>query len=109
GAADHPLAISHEEKGPSRVLIEANSVTKVFETPGFDPVLALKDLTFDIRQGEFVSVVGQSGCGKSTLMKILAGLIPHSAGSLTINGRPGGGASRERAIVFPSPVLLPWR
>jgi NitT/TauT family transport system ATP-binding protein len=109
GVADHRLDMSHGEREPSQVLIDAKSLSKVFETPGFDPVLALKDFTFNIRQGEFVSVVGQSGCGKSTLMKILAGLIPYSAGSLTIKGDPVSGPSSECAIVFQSPVLLPWR
>jgi len=43
-------------------------------------VLALSDITFSISDGEFISVVGPSGCGKSTLLKILAGLLPPSAG-----------------------------
>ena len=71
--------------------------------------MALKHLDFEIYDGEFVSVVGQSGCGKSTLLKVLAGLLPYSAGSVELNGKPLRGPSREAAVVFQSPVLLPWR
>ena len=109
GVAIPDSNLAQGEKEPRQVLIEAKSLSKVFETRGFDSVLALAKLTFNIRQGEFVSVIGQSGCGKSTLMRILAGLIPYSAGSLTIKGDPVSGPSSECAIVFQSPVLLPWR
>jgi NitT/TauT family transport system ATP-binding protein len=72
-------------------------------------VTALKNLDFEIFDGEFVSVVGQSGCGKSTLLKLLAGLLPATAGMVELNGGPLCGPSREAAVVFQSPVLLPWR
>jgi NitT/TauT family transport system ATP-binding protein len=72
-------------------------------------VTALKKLDFDICDGEFVSVVGQSGCGKSTLLKVLAGLLPYTAGSVEFNGKPLRGPTPEAAVVFQSPVLLPWR
>ena len=72
-------------------------------------VTALKGLDFEIYDGEFVSVVGQSGCGKSTLLKVLAGLLPYTAGSVELNGRPLRGPTPEAAVVFQSPVLLPWR
>ena len=74
-----------------------------------DEVTALKNLDFEIYDGEFVSVVGQSGCGKSTLLKVLAGLLPYTAGSVELNGKPLRGPSPEAAVVFQSPVLLPWR
>ena len=70
---------------------------------------ALKNLDFEIYDGEFVSVVGQSGCGKSTLLKVLAGLLPYTAGSVELNGKPLRGPTPEAAVVFQSPVLLPWR
>ena len=76
---------------------------------GAREVVALKSLDFEIYDGEFVSVVGQSGCGKSTLLKVLAGLLPYTAGSVALNGKPLHGPSNETAVVFQSPVLLPWR
>jgi len=89
-------------------LILARGLSKTYVTSSGE-VTALKNLDFEIYDGEFVSVVGQSGCGKSTLLKLLAGLLPYTAGSVELNGKPLRGATREAAVVFQSPVLLPWR
>ena len=90
-------------------LIRARGLSKTYPTASSGEVTALKNLDFEIFDGEFVSVVGQSGCGKSTLLKLLAGLLPASAGMVELNGRPLCGPSPEAAVVFQSPVLLPWR
>jgi NitT/TauT family transport system ATP-binding protein len=92
----------------SRPLIRAQGLSKTYAA-GPAEVTALKNLDFEIYQGEFVSVVGRSGCGKSTLLKVLAGLLPLTAGSVELSGKPLRGPSPEAAIVFQSPVLLPWR
>jgi NitT/TauT family transport system ATP-binding protein len=89
-------------------LIVARGLSKTYGTTDAQ-VTALKNLDFEIYDGEFVSVVGQSGCGKSTLLKVLAGLLPYSDGSVELNGKPLRGSSPEAAVVFQSPVLLPWR
>ena len=89
-------------------MIQARALSKTYNAKS-QAVLALKELDFEIRRGEFISVVGQSGCGKSTLLKIIAGLISYSSGALTINGYPISGPSSQCAVVFQSPVLLPWR
>ena len=89
-------------------LIVAHGLCKTYAA-GDNSTVALKELDFTIYDSEFVSVVGQSGCGKSTLLKILAGLLPFSAGTLELNGVPLRGPSKEAAVVFQSPVLLPWR
>ncbi len=73
------------------------------------PVAALEDIALSVREGEFVSIVGPSGCGKSTLLKILAGLLPMSAGSAMLRGTPISGPRRDIGMVFQSPVLFPWR
>jgi NitT/TauT family transport system ATP-binding protein len=72
-------------------------------------VNAIRDLSLSIRQGEFVSIVGPSGCGKSSLLKVIYGLIPASAGSISIAGTPVTGPRRDIGMVFQTPVLLPWR
>ena len=90
------------------VLIQARGVTKVYQTKD-GPVESLRPLDFAIRKGEFVSVVGPSGCGKSTLLKMVAGLLPITAGSLTLSGKPIQGAQKDVGIVFQSAVLLAWR
>ena len=73
--------------------------------------LVLDDISFDVREGEFLSIVGPSGCGKTTLLRLLAGLLPASSGQIDFGGTPISGPSRERAIVFQdyTNALLPWR
>ncbi len=72
-------------------------------------IAALEDITFAVRDGDFIAVVGPSGCGKSTLLKILAGLLPPSGGDAVLRGTPIAGPRRDIGVVFQSPVLFPWR
>jgi NitT/TauT family transport system ATP-binding protein len=76
---------------------------------GQSDLLALDSVDLEVAEGELVTLVGRSGCGKSTLLRILAGLIPASAGSVKIGGREVRGPSREVALAFQRPALLPWR
>src|SRR5580700_10443843 len=71
----------------------------------------LDRITLDIRQGEFLTIVGGSGTGKTSLLKILSGLIPISGGSLLFRGTPVSGPPDGVAIVFQdySRALLQWR
>jgi NitT/TauT family transport system ATP-binding protein len=73
------------------------------------PVEALRGISFDVREGEFVTVVGPSGCGKSSLLRLILGLERATRGSLAVDGREIAGPSRGVGAVFQSPVLLPWR
>ena len=70
---------------------------------------AVQGVDLSVGDGEFVAIVGPSGCGKTTFLNAVDGLIPISAGSLTLDGheitRPGA----DRAMVFQQPGLLPWR
>lgn len=90
-------------------LIEAAGVSKTFAAGRKPGVEALRDIDLSVEPGEFVAIVGRSGCGKSTLLRIMAGLIPASAGTVTIEGRPVTGPRRDAALVFQQPALLPWR
>jgi NitT/TauT family transport system ATP-binding protein len=86
-------------------LIELQHVGKLF---GDGLVRALQDVSFDVRPGEFVSLVGPSGCGKTTLLRIINGLITPEEGTVTVmGGRPEPGP--DLAMVFQSARLLPWR
>ena len=76
---------------------------------GDDAVVALADIDFHVKDGEFVSIVGPSGCGKSTLLRILAGLMPPTEGEARLAGSPISGPRRDIGVVFQSPVLFPWR
>ena len=75
----------------------------------FGAMQALAPVDLDVQDGEFISIVGPSGCGKSTLMRMVAGLLPTSGGSLQEGGRPIAGPVTELGIVFQQPVLLDWR
>jgi NitT/TauT family transport system ATP-binding protein len=75
----------------------------------FGDLEAIRQLSFDVADGEFVSVLGPSGCGKSTLLMMIAGLIGPSAGEIRIKDAKVAGPRREIGVVFQSPVLLPWR
>ena len=90
------------------VLIQGRGVRKTYRTRDGE-VETLKPLDFEIRAGEFVSVIGPSGCGKSTLMKMVAGLLPISGGELLLSGQPVRGPQTNVGIVFQSALLLPWR
>ncbi len=70
---------------------------------------ALKDVSLEVADQEFVSIVGPSGCGKTTLLRIIDGLIPYDRGEITINGRPVGAPAQDRGMVFQTFGLLPWR
>jgi NitT/TauT family transport system ATP-binding protein len=75
------------------------------------PVLALSEISLDIRRGEFVSLIGPSGCGKSTLLRLIGDLTDPSGGTVLVNGKPAARArlDREYGMVFQSPVLFDWR
>lgn len=98
------------ERAEHPVAIDVTSVAKAFQ--GTDSVtVALEDVSFQIRVGEFVSLIGPSGCGKSTLLRLVSGLIQPTAGQITVNGLAPVDARRKRqfGIVFQSPVLFDWR
>jgi len=75
----------------------------------FGPLSALDGVSFDVEEGEFVSIVGPSGCGKSTLLSVIDGLIQASHGGIFLDGKAVSSPGRDRALVFQEPSLLPWR
>lgn len=71
----------------------------------------LDAINLDIREGEFLCIVGSSGSGKTTLLRVLAGLASPAEGAVLFEGTEISGPSRDRAIIFQdySKALLPWR
>ena len=82
-------------------LLALHGVTKIFR----NGTVALAPIDLAVRTGGFVSLLGPSGCGKSTLLRIIAGLVPPSAGTVE---RRGDGRTGEIGFVFQEPTLMPW-
>ncbi|KXA88570.1 hypothetical protein AKJ62_04905, partial [candidate division MSBL1 archaeon SCGC-AAA259D14] len=87
--------------------VEIKGLKKVYK--GENPVTAIEDISFNVEEGDFVSIVGPSGCGKSTLLKIVAGILEKTEGNVKIDGRDVKGPTRECGMVFQKPVLFEWR
>ena len=84
--------------------VEVRGIRKVYD----GGVEALRDVNLAFPQGELSTLLGPSGCGKTTLLKIIAGLVPRSAGEVLVGGRKVDGPGPERAFVFQDFALLPW-
>lgn len=80
----------------------------VYQSPDGE-VEALRDVSFDVREGEFCSIVGPSGCGKSTLLSALAGLEPLTGGRVELKGEPVCGPSRKVGFMPQRDQLFEWR
>ncbi|WP_314172280.1 ABC transporter ATP-binding protein [Streptomyces winkii] len=89
--------------------IELGGLHKVYRPRKSEPTHALSDIDLTVARGEFISVVGPSGCGKTTLLKILAGLIPKTEGTVRVAGRDVDGPLPQVGMVFQAATLLPWR
>src|SRR3954470_14069236 len=85
------------------------SKAKLFTKEWYPGVEALKGITFDFPELNFVSVLGPSGCGKTTLLRIVAGLISPTSGSVLIDDRPVNGPRPGSGMVFQYIGLFPWR
>jgi len=88
-------------------IIRVQQVSQRFATASGE-FLALDNVSFDIHEGETLSLIGHSGCGKSTLLNLIAGLTRPSSGVLLCDNREITGPGPERAVVFQNHSLLPW-
>lgn len=95
-----------EEK---KVTLKLDNVSKSFAKIENDEVThALNEVDLTLHSGEFVSLVGSSGCGKSTILRLIAGLIVPTTGTVSVDGKPVTKPSPERGMVFQKPTLFPW-
>jgi len=94
GSGDHSISVA--------------DLDKTYDTRD-GTVDAVRGATFDVKDGEFVSLVGPSGCGKSTILQICAGLVPPTRGQVQVGGLQAKPGRRDVGIMFQAPVLLPWR
>lgn len=89
--------------------LKLEKVSKSFAGLERDDVThALGNIDMEIKDGEFISLVGPSGCGKSTILRLIAGLIKPTQGTLTLNEEHIQGASPNRGMAFQKPTLFPW-
>jgi NitT/TauT family transport system ATP-binding protein len=89
-------------------VLAVEGISKRFATSE-GPVHALDNISFEVRQGEFVSLIGPSGCGKSTLFNIIGGLIDRYDGRVTVGGDEIKGPHRSIGMVFQEESTFPWR
>ena len=89
---------------PDDAIVEVEGIGKTY--PG--GVEALRNVSLAFPRGKLSTLLGPSGCGKTTLLKIIAGLIPHNAGEVRVNGKKIQGPGPERAFVFQDFALMPW-
>ena len=87
--------------------VEIENVQMTFQTKK-GPFIALRDINLNIRQGEFISLIGHSGCGKSTLLNLVAGLTTPTSGIMLCANKEISGPGPDRGVVFQNHSLLPW-
>jgi NitT/TauT family transport system ATP-binding protein len=108
------MVVARPDGGPSAPSPDGEPlivIDRVGKTYG-NGTVALDDISFDVDEGQFVSLVGPSGCGKSTLLRMVAGLGPITAGKILVEGLPPTRARQEKsdtAFVFQDANLMPWR
>jgi len=102
--ADAPVVAA---PAPGKVVLELRNAGKSYGS-GSHVTSVLKDINLEIREGEFVAIVGFSGSGKTTLISLMAGLIAADAGEVLLDGRPIEGPGPDRGVVFQSYSLMPW-
>lgn len=88
---------------PVDIAVSVKNVSK-----NYGEVQALQNLSLEFPRGELTSLLGPSGCGKTTLLKIIAGLMQPSAGSIEVDGKTVTAPGADRSFVFQDFALLPW-
>lgn len=90
--------------------ISVKNLTKVFKSKkrGEDETVVLKDVSFDIEEGEFVCLLGPSGCGKTTTLTTIAGFQKPTDGEIYVNGKQVSKPGPDRAFMFQNYALFPW-
>ncbi len=88
--------------------LKVNNLSMVYKTPSGEKVEALKDVSFDLSTGEFLTILGPSGCGKTTLLNVLAGFLSPTGGEASFNGELIHSPNPKRGMVFQQGALFEW-
>jgi NitT/TauT family transport system ATP-binding protein len=89
--------------------IVIDKVNHTYRPPRGRPVLALADVSLEVRPREFLALLGPSGCGKSTLLYLVGGFLPTEAGRIQVDGKPVDAPGPDRGVVFQHFALFPWK
>ncbi len=89
-----------------KVALDAISLS--YKTTSGQRLLALDNISLEVKPGEFLCIVGPSGCGKSTLLHLIAGLQPQTSGRILVDGAPVSGPGTDRILIFQELGLFPW-
>jgi len=93
--------------GQGQIIIER--VNHTYRPPRGRAVLALSDVSLEVRPREFLALLGPSGCGKSTLLYLVGGFLPSESGRILVEGKPVSAPGPDRGIVFQHFALFPWK
>ncbi len=89
-------------------LLEIKNVSLTYQTLN-DEITAIKDLSFSVKEGEFVSIIGPSGCGKTTILSLIAGLLQPTLGEILIEGKGVEKKNKSLGYMLQKDHLFPWR
>ncbi|WP_083664436.1 ABC transporter ATP-binding protein [Herminiimonas arsenitoxidans] len=84
------------------------NITHSYGKPGQQSLQALNEINIELKAGEIVAIVGPSGCGKTTLLRLAAGLITPTGGSISVHGQPVDKPRADVSMIFQDAVMLPW-
>jgi ABC-type nitrate/sulfonate/bicarbonate transport system ATPase subunit len=88
--------------------LQLRDITMTFRARRGGEIIAVDNLSLDVAEREFITIVGPSGCGKSTLLRVVAGLVRPARGDVLLDGRHVTGPGADRGMVFQSYTLFPW-
>jgi NitT/TauT family transport system ATP-binding protein len=109
GREDNPAAQSVSQQPASELAVSLRDIRITFRDRSGQSYTAVADANLDVRDGEFVAIVGPTGCGKSTLLNVAAGLLTPSAGQCKIFGTQLKGINRKAGYLFQADALMPWK
>jgi NitT/TauT family transport system ATP-binding protein len=109
GATGRNLTVLPLRRPPTEVpKVSLENICLSYPANGNGPLVALQDISLQVRPGEFVCIVGPSGCGKSTLLHLIAGLLHPTSGDILVDGKAVQGTGTDRILIFQELGLFPW-
>jgi NitT/TauT family transport system ATP-binding protein len=101
-------ALSGKEQKISPIILQIKNISKEYKSSNLITQTIFDGMDLEIREGEFVTIIGKSGCGKSTLLNIVAGLDKSFSGEVIVEGKPVKSTSQDRIVIFQENALFPW-